>query len=870
MPLTQYFYNKNKRYLLHSTLLAISVLLLAAWASPSYGKAAPGMQISYLAEPRGTVYDLAQVMAQPDEAWQPGDADFNKGYDRTAYWLKIELTPTSRELFLEIGYPLLDYVDFYLLQAGEVSAHYATGDRRPFDSRPIHHRLMVFPVAVADMSTPPTLILRVQSDGTLQVPLRLWLPQEFHVASDRTTALIHLFYGILLVMAAFNLILFFSLRERAYLYYVLVVGSVLTMMVTLHGVSFQYFSPNRPGFEHQLQVFIIPFLQYVLLVFTSHFLQTRNLYPRLHKVLKALIILSLVCVAGSLLLPFWLSIRLSVASGILVALINIIASAYIWGRSDTSIRIFTAAWLALIFGALGTLLHAVGLLPTSLLTQHSVPLGATVQAVIFAFALADRFHREREARLQEKQASYEAFKSRKEAESQLYRVASHNPLTRLPNRALFEAAVDHLLKAQPDRLVAAFLLHLRQFDDVNKTLGHQQADLLLKDYADRLNQLIQPLRHAVPLEVSENRKSVAHVEGVTFAFLLQGSDKTELFREAEQVTEAFSAPVEFRGLLLEPAFVAGCSFSDKRDSDGQTLLRQAFIAMDHSSMGVRNIAIYNPEMNPYNPRRLTLMTDLREAIRTDGLALHFQPQIHLGQGCVTGFEALLRWFHSEHGFISPDEFIPMAEQSGLMKPLTHWVLKQALAFCHQLDEVNCDALVSVNISALNLREPGFSDDIWELLEDNQVAAQRLALELTETAAMLDPKRSLAALHTLSSRAVRLSIDDFGTGHSSLAYIRKLPVNEIKIDRSFIMEMDRNEGDATIVRTTVNMCHDLGYEVVAEGVENEGILQQLKGLGCDFVQGYHIARPMSAADAIAWLKTTQWKTRRNGQPAPSIP
>jgi EAL domain-containing protein (putative c-di-GMP-specific phosphodiesterase class I) len=216
-------------------------------------------------------------------------------------------------------------------------------------------------------------------------------------------------------------------------------------------------------------------------------------------------------------------------------------------------------------------------------------------------------------------------------------------------------------------------------------------------------------------------------------------------------------------------------------------------------------------------------------------------------------EVLVRWQHPEHGFVPPDEFIPMAEQTGLIRPVTAWVLEKALAFCSELEKAGFLIGVSVNISAVNLRETSFADMVRHALARHQVDAHRLVLEVTETATMVDPKAALKCLRSLNDAGVRLSIDDFGTGYSSLSYIRKLPVHEIKIDRSFVMEMDSNQGDATIVRATINMCHDLGYEVVAEGVENQGTCDLLLSMGCDIAQGYHLSRPIPQADVIDWLR-----------------
>lgn len=798
----------------------------------------------------------ATVAALPDNRWQGLGDDISLGYTTEPHWFRVRIansTGEPLERLIELGYPMLDRVEFFTVRDGTVTQRANTGDTRPFSSRPTPHRAFVFPVTLAAGET-SEFYFRIQTSGALQVPLTLWQADAFASHSDAELTMESMFYGIMLVMALFNLFLFFSLRERAYLFYVGVVSSTLVLMASLDGVAFQYFWPDSPLLHKYVLLTIVPLCQLAVCLFARDYLEMRQRHPAWNRLFLTLAALTVTAMAAAFVLPFNLATQLSVTLAIPVALANLAAGVTLWWRGDKNARLFTIAWVALLISALLTVLNKLGAIPTSILTEHGIPLGASAQALLFAFALADRFNRERRAYFREKQLTLAAMKQQREAEAALLRASSHHELTGLPDRTIFERIVDRAISGNATAPSAVFMLHLRRFDDINKTLGHREADQVLNLFAARMNRLVAETVQAVYLEGNgDQTKCVAHIEGVSFSFALQDDDPDRLLQQAAQLADRFAEPIEFRSLMLELNFAIGAAFVDSGARDTQSLLRHAFIALDQTGNGGSNLAVFNAEMNPYSPRRLTLMTELREALRNDSLALHFQPQIHLHSDRIAGFEALLRWSHPEHGFVPPDEFIPMAEQTGLIKPVTQWVLKEALGFCKALDEVGCDATVSVNISAMNLREPDFCEAVCRLLESNHVAARRLVLEVTETAAMQDPKRSLSALAALQAAKVRLSIDDFGTGHSSLAYIRQLPVNEIKIDRSFVMAMDQDPGDATIVRTTINMCHDLGYEVVAEGVENKATLELLRRLGCDYVQGYYLARPMNVDDALNWLR-----------------
>jgi len=311
---------------------------------------------------------------------------------------------------------------------------------------------------------------------------------------------------------------------------------------------------------------------------------------------------------------------------------------------------------------------------------------------------------------------------------------------------------------------------------------------------------------------------------------------------------------EFKEMSIDIGARLGVALFPEHGKDLNTLVRRALVAMENADKNATHLTMYSPELDPYSPRRLALMGELSQAIDADALFLYFQPQVDIEQNSVIGIEALARWKHPDHGFIPPDEFIPLAEKTGLTRKLTRWVLNKALEQCAFLISQGIEISISVNLSAQNLHEANFVTRVKSLLAKHKVPPNFLMLELTETAVMLDPNHAQDVLTQLSNEGIRSSIDDFGTGYSSLSYIKKLPIDEVKIDKSFIMDMVNDKDDSVIVDTTLHMSHNLGLRVVAEGVESEEILSALRTLGCDIAQGYYLTRPLSASDLLTWLKS----------------
>lgn len=436
-----------------------------------------------------------------------------------------------------------------------------------------------------------------------------------------------------------------------------------------------------------------------------------------------------------------------------------------------------------------------------------------------------------------------AYRAEARARARFEQQASHDALTGLPNRALLTDRLRRLLlmKSRTGAEVALLLMDLDRFKDVNETLGHDCGDALLVKVGDRLGSALREV------------DTVARLGGDEFAIVLPGVSGIEAaLAVADRVQAALSESFEIEGLDLDIEASIGVVVSGRDGEDVLTLFRHADVAMYSAKKRGRTVAIYDPKTDANSPVRLTLLRELRRALDSDDLQLHYQPKISLDTREVVGVEALVRWNHPDRGMIAPDQFIPLAEQSGLIGPLTRHVLDMALAQARRWIDAGTPLPVAVNLSARSLGDERLLDQVAELLRAHDVPADHLTLEITESAIVTDLGRAKEMLSRLHEMNVRLSIDDFGTGYTSLAQLKTIPIGELKIDRSFVGAITTDPGSAHIVHGVVGLGHNLGLSMVAEGVEDEETLDALRELGCDVVQGYLLARPMPARELDRWL------------------
>ena len=423
--------------------------------------------------------------------------------------------------------------------------------------------------------------------------------------------------------------------------------------------------------------------------------------------------------------------------------------------------------------------------------------------------------------------------------------AEYDALTGLANRSRFLHRLELALEeaaGQPGSGPAVLLLDLNRFKEVNDTLGHDVGDRLLRAVGARIAAV-------VPAQAT-----VARLGGDEYAVLLPrcAAGEADALSVAGAVHQALDQPFPLDGFNLDASAAIGAAYSTEGGLDATTMLARADIAMYAAKKALLPVQTYSAELDQTTPRRLALVGELRHAIDHGGLVLHYQPQVALSTHTLAGVEALVRWQHPLHGLIYPDEFIPLAEHTGLITALTTVVLDTALGQCRVWLDQGRRIGVAVNISVRGLIDSAFPDEVAAVLAATNVPASLLTLELTEGSVMTDPSRTLPVLQALHELGVELSIDDFGTGYSSLAYLSQLPVDEVKIDKSFVMQMGSDASSCTIVHAVVDLGRNLGLRVVAEGVEDEASREALTQMGCAVGQGYLFSRPVSAEALQAWL------------------
>ncbi len=440
-------------------------------------------------------------------------------------------------------------------------------------------------------------------------------------------------------------------------------------------------------------------------------------------------------------------------------------------------------------------------------------------------------------------------------EQEILRLAYRDTLTGLPNRAMFNEQLTAAIEEsrQMSSPLTILMMDLDRFKYVNDALGHGVGDHVLKEVANRLQGQLR------------SSDMVARLGGDEFALLLQHANSDYAAGVAYKVIRALEEPIVFEEQLLDVGASIGIAQFPDHGEDASTLLRNTDIAMYVAKGNKGGFAVYDPKYDTHRQEHLSMLGELRRAVDKDELKVFYQPKVSLASSSADAVEALLRWDHPTKGFVSPGEFIPFAEHTGYIKVLTRWVLNESIRQCGEWLLGGIPLRVSVNISARDLMNRDLPDMISLMLAKHSVPAELLCIEITESGFMEDPAHAQRVLDSLHALGIQLSIDDYGTGYSSLSYIVRLPVDELKIDRSFVMRMSTDPTTLTIVRSTIELGHSLGLKVVAEGVEDDGVLRLLRQLGCDQAQGYFMSPPLSASRLEEWLRTSSWGMAARSKP-----
>ena len=430
--------------------------------------------------------------------------------------------------------------------------------------------------------------------------------------------------------------------------------------------------------------------------------------------------------------------------------------------------------------------------------------------------------------------------------------ALHDQLTDLPNRILLYERIDQAIKdaKRSGNLIIVMIMDLDRFKEINDTLGHHCGDELLQQVAPRLKNAVR------------ESDTVARLGGDEFAVVLPNAGLEQSVKIAEKISHSIDEPFIVEGHNLNVGISIGIAIYPEHGTESQTLVRRADVAMYVAKRADQHYSIYSTEQDQYTLNRLMLISELRQAIHENQLVVYYQPKIDIKHHRICGVEALVRWEHPEHGLLLPESFIDLAEKAGLIRNLTMWVLENTAKQAAEWQMNGVYLPISVNLSIKNLHDVALCEQIEEILKENKVEHKNYSLEITESSMMADPDKAYEVTSKLSKMGFNLSIDDFGTGYSSLAYIKQLPATEIKIDKSFILDMIEDENDAVIVRSIIDLSHNIGRKVIAEGVASKDIYDLLEILGCDMAQGNYICVPLPAPELFTWLLQSEWMLDKN--------
>lgn len=801
----------------------------------------------YLVDVEGRM--TADAAAAADQ-WQQnvGGGVLNFGFTSAAVWIRVRLKPPAiqHEIWhLVIPYPLLEQVDLFLLRDGRYQVF--TADAVAVDMRS-HYRHFSLPQTGGQ---PVDLLLRVQSFTSLQIPLELWT-QDFLINRQSVESMIWgLYFGVLLALLAYNAFLFASMRDVAYLYYVLYLVSMVVLMLCISGFGSLYVWNSAVAIRYLLPV-STGMASLWSILFALAFLRGCGIHPVLLRILRGgavmSLLLALYALAGTK--------GGALASGALAIVtvgIVILAGLNALATGAVIARYFILAWTMFALGTLIYVLNIFNLVPVSRITSHAVQAGSALEAVLLSFALAHRIKEERRQKLHALEQKNVAEQQVKMAQAQALERALHDNLTQRPNDALLVRRVQELIRTHG--AVDAFalvLFYCPQLKEISSSLGRRLAEEVFCAVVEDMNRLMSQDEQNIAIETTSGSYVAVTEFGSLVALCAIGDNLGSMQEYAQRYLALYDRHIDIDGVLLDLDIVCGIACYPKQGDRADLLLQHAAAARDFGLRTAECVTIYSSEIESFGRRRLMLIGALTQAIRDGELELYLQPQVETGSLDLVGAEVLLRWNSPRFGVVSPQEFIEVAEQAGLMGMLTRYVIDGAFLLLSGFRRTGIDISLSINLSIQNLIEPGIVHYVTAAASRANISLSNVVLEVTETSMSENMDQVIDSLQQLASTGCCIALDDYGTGYSSLAYLSRLPIHELKVDRSFIAQMHRSDSDFRIVENTVKLARALQIQTVAEGVEDAATLWEITRLGCDRVQGFYIGKPMPPAQFHEWM------------------
>jgi EAL domain-containing protein (putative c-di-GMP-specific phosphodiesterase class I)/GGDEF domain-containing protein len=781
------------------------------------------------------------------------------GFTSDGVWLKTELQLGNSDVsprYVAVPYPLLEQVTIFIVEHSPIdnersdSAFIVTELSSPL--LPTHKHVFNLPDNLQDNLS---LLVHAASTTSLQVPLELWSEHYFYQRQVSETLLWGLYFGTLLALFAYNLFLFYSVRDNAYFYYVFYLGSIFGLTLGISGFGKLYVWGSASNFTQMALPLFAGISSLCGILFARSFLAWEGQKVPLEKALSLLGMASIAVIMVGFVRP-GLGANVSAWLSSLV-LTCIIASALLALRNGVVIaRYFLLAWTCFALGASFYLLNIFGLIPVSQFSNYSLQVGSAMEVVLLSLALAHRIKVERQQKMTALEQQHKAERQVKEMRLRALENAMHDRSTGMPNDSLLLTRMRELAEVPEAQQKPFYLVMINfpQLKDIAATLGRSLSlDLfrkIVEDFnhdarSDTCNVCIEPVKNSY----------VAVTDIGNIALLYDGSlTEHSVAHHLRERLRKFEKAVAMGPLSLVLDAFSGIAHCPRHGSRADQLFQQALLARDAGFQLNRRINFYNSDIDDAGRRKLALQGALTQAINREELELYLQPQFGCNGLDLVGAEILLRWQSKDYGMVPPQEFIDIAEQAGLMNKLTQFVVHKSLLLLKDLQQLGMRLSISINLSVQNLMEPEFAEFVISAAHCHAIQLKDIILEVTETAMSKNMESVIKNLQRLSDYGAHIALDDFGTGYSSLTYLSRLPIHELKIDKSFIMQMANSESDLRIVENTIKLARALRLETVAEGVEDQDALNTITRLGCHRVQGYHTGRPMNVANFKAWALT----------------
>lgn len=782
---------------------------------------------------------LSQLMSNKKSLIQRPLNEIPWGFSDQAYWIHLVIhNQNNRELDLvsHFSNPMLEQLNIYQIKDNVLVAEKALGWQEIKLSR-MNRSIPSYEFQIKPQGT-IELYARIATNGISKTPIDIYLKDDFSSLVRFTFLIWGSFVGILIVMALYNLVLFFGLKDRVYLVYTGYITSVLMMLGVVIGFGHYIWPESIIRFLRENIVAVNISVMIFTLTFALLFFNALDNQTKIVKFCCGYIAFLIIFAVISMFLPEYIAAPIFFVSMIFLYPAATLLIVQQFKINHKWARLYVASWIPLIIGGTLQPLGLTGVITETFIIHHALMIGVLFEIVLMAMALAKRMQFKKE------QALFNAM---------------HEPETKLANTHLLETKINTLLNRENG--LAVCIIEITDFSSLLPYISNTDNNDLMLMVAKAIE---RKLYHEENFIVLEKNKSIitklAKINEGVFAALINitatsDEEHERLKKQLSFLQHDIAKGAQVGKLFINLSTSVGVSLLDRQNKIiASDLIKQAYQALEKGKRESTALGVYQQE-EAYNvAQRLALASDLQHALRTNELELYHQPQIDLKNNTLDGSEVLLRWHHKEYGFIAPDVFIKLAEDTGIINELTLWVADRA---CRDLEKILAlgysDYNVSVNISGKDIAELNFLDNIKQVISQYDISPPNLTFELTESVMVNDFHHLSHIMNELSSMGVHIAVDDYGTGYSSLLYISQLPFTEIKIDKSFVMNLVDSERNLTIVKATIEMAKNLNLKLVAEGIENEAVEHILKQHGCYIVQGYYYQKPQAFESYLAWMK-----------------